>query len=114
MANRRMANRRRAVSEARCFPAYGVQRTLLERGQVDTDGRLVTHPLTNLWNLLLITGPLDTELLADAVAEATAAPDALQYRPRTSASGPVCRIDASPPKTWSSVMHCSEQRCRSR
>src|SRR5690625_6971733 len=108
-----MDNSMRGVSEARCLPAYGLQLTLLERGQVDTDGRLVTHPLTNLWNLLLITGPLDTELLADAVAEATAAPDALQYRLRTSASAPVCLIASSPPKTRSSVMHCSYQRSRS-
>lgn len=84
------------MSESRTFPAYGVQRALAERGETDEDGWLTGHPLTNVWNLLKVEGPVDVGRLREAVAAATVGVDALHCRVRKGESGPLCQVDASP------------------
>jgi hypothetical protein len=70
-------------------PALGILQRLMLRGDFDQDGYLVSHPGSPVWTLLHVRGPLDADLLAEAVALVTGEADALRLRLRRTPDGPM-------------------------
>ncbi|QCD57268.1 condensation domain-containing protein [Streptomyces hawaiiensis] len=74
--------------ERATLPAYGMPVRSLANGETDADGYLRGNPADMAWNLLRVSGQLDTARLAEAVERVTLATDVLHLRLRTTDAGP--------------------------